>query len=404
MKSTLAISDRHLPSPLEWESKAFGELTKPSTERIKSGSITSSSFVVELENMDQGSGRLVRSQRLSEVRSDKTVFYSGDVLFGKLRPYLKKFWLADREGFCSTEIWVFRPISTGVRGTFLRYIIESESFLRSAFLSFGTHMPRADWKVLRESVVLLPTVEEQERIVSVLSDLEALINQIDKLIAKKKDIKQGAMQQLLTGKTRLSGFSGEWSQVALGDPSVATLTSGGTPSTAVPAFWNGDNHWVTPTDITATKSKYLTSTARKISDEGLASSSAQMLPVGTVLLCSRATVGEVRISKIPVCTNQGFKAIVAAPGTSNEFLYYKLLTMKERLLERSFGSTFLELPMREAKAVPFRIPTFEEQHAIAQILSEMDAEIDALVAQREKTALIKTGMMQELLTGRTRLL
>lgn len=263
------------------------------------------------------------------------------------------------------------------------------------------HIYKRDFYSLMVSV---PPLNEQKAIVESVTNADYLVKSLELLIAKKRDIKQGAMQQLLTGKTRLPGFAGDWKETTLGDPAIAVLTSGGTPSTTVSAFWNGNNHWVTPTDITATKTKYLTSTSRKITNEGLANSSAQMLPVGTLLLCSRATVGEVRISQIPVCTNQGFKAIVAAPGMSNEFLYYKLLTMRDQMLERSFGSTFLELPMREAKALPLQMPSAQEQCAIAEILSDMDSEIEALLSRREKTIFIKTGMMQELLTGRTRLL
>ncbi len=299
---------------------------------------------------------------------------------------------------------IFRPFDK-MDSDFIFFLMQSKKYRDFLDIALsGSSINNLRPSNILEMTFLIPERDERRKISDALVDTDLLVKNLDKLIAKKRDIKQGAMQQLLTGKTRLPGFSEEWVETTLGDPSIATLTSGGTPSTAVSAFWNGDNHWVTPTDITATKSKYLTSTSRKITDDGLANSSAQMLPIGTLLLCSRATVGEVRISKIPVCTNQGFKAIVASPETSNEFLYYKLLTMKEQMLERSFGSTFLELPMREAKALPLQIPSMKEQTAIAEVLSDMDAEIDALVARREKTALIKTGMLQELLTGRTRLL
>jgi type I restriction enzyme S subunit len=209
------------------------------------------------------------------------------------------------------------------------------------------------------------------------------------------------MQQLLTGKQRLPGFSGEWEVKRLGD--VCQITSGGTPSTSVPAFWTGGIPWCTPTDITENNAKYLFRTNRTISEEGLKHSSAVLLPRGALLLCTRATVGEIKIAAVPVCTNQGFKSLVCSSDVSNEFLFYKLVTLKDRLQELGVGSTFLEVSRKDVAALEIPLPALKEQTAIAIVLSDMDAEIEALEARREKTRRIKQGMMQELLTGRTRL-
>jgi type I restriction enzyme S subunit len=128
-----------------------------------------------------------------------------------------------------------------------------------------------------------------------------------------------------------------------------------------------------------------------------------LLPVGSLLLCSRATIGEVRIAGREICTNQGFKSLVCKPGVSNEFLYYKLLTMKSQIVERAIGSTFLEISKKDTAALELSAPEHVEQTAIAEVLSDMDAELAALEQRRDKTRALKQGMMQELLTGRTRL-
>ncbi len=153
----------------------------------------------------------------------------------------------------------------------------------------------------------LPPLLEQNAIATALSDVDALIASLDKLIAKKRDIKQATMQQLLTGKTRLPGFSGGWVVKKLGE--IAEIVSGGTPSTRVAKFWHGNIKWCTPTDITRTSGKYLTNTEKYISELGLKYSSANLLPIGSLLLCSRATIGEVKIAATIVCTNQGFKSL-----------------------------------------------------------------------------------------------
>jgi type I restriction enzyme S subunit len=249
--------------------------------------------------------------------------------------------------------------------------------------------------------ILLPPLSEQYAIGEVLSDVDNLIEELDGLIAKMQAIKIAAMQQLLTGKTRLPGFGKEWSETVLGD--ACEVMSGATPSTQVQRNWNGNIPWCTPTDVTGTRGKYLYATERRITTAGLASCGAILLPRGALLLCSRATIGEVKIAATEVCTNQGFKSLVCRPGVSNEFMYYLVLTLKPQMIERAIGSTFLEIGKRDLATIPIRMPDEAEQFAIATVLSDMDSEIEALERRRDKTRAIKQGMMQQLLTGRIRL-
>ncbi len=247
----------------------------------------------------------------------------------------------------------------------------------------------------------LPPLLEQNAIATALSDVDALIASLDKLIAKKRDIKQATMQQLLTGKTRLPGFSGGWVVKKLGE--IAEIVSGGTPSTRVAKFWHGNIKWCTPTDITRTSGKYLTNTEKYISELGLKYSSANLLPIGSLLLCSRATIGEVKIAATIVCTNQGFKSLICSKDVNNEFLYYVILTIKPKLVEKAIGSTFLEISKKDTALLEIALPPLTEQQAIATVLSDMDDEIFALEQKRDKVRALKQGMMQELLTGKTRL-
>jgi len=261
--------------------------------------------------------------------------------------------------------------------------------------------PNISSQDIRNFPIAYTSTTEQRAIAGALSDVDALLGALDQFIAKKRDLKQAAMQQLLTGQTRLPGFHGKWAVKRLGD--VAQIISGGTPKTAESSYWNGGIKWCTPTDITGCASKYLVQTERTISQHGLSNSGAQLLPAGALLLCSRATIGEIRIAGCEVCTNQGFKSLVCQPGVSNEYLYYKLLTMKQQMVERAFGSTFLEISKANVVALELSIPDYLEQTAIAEVLSDMDAELAALEQRRDKTRALKQGMMQELLTGRTRL-
>lgn len=248
-------------------------------------------------------------------------------------------------------------------------------------------------------IIVPPTVEEQNAIATILSDTDTLIERLDKLIAKKKGIKQGTMQQLLTGKKRLQGFSGEWEMKTLGE--IATIVGGGTPSTYSPNYWNGTINWFTPTEIGL--NKYTYSSLRKITKEGLKNCSARILPTGTVLLTTRAGIGDMSILMNEGCTNQGFQSLIANNDTSYEFLYYLVSTLKNILIKNASGSTFLEISPNKIKQIEVKIPSIEEQTAIVVILSDMDAEIENLEQKRDKYTMLRQGMMQQLLTGRIRM-
>ena len=257
---------------------------------------------------------------------------------------------------------------------------------------------------LRQFPLPLPsTKDEQSTISEVLSDVDALLAGLDRLIAKKRDLKQAAMQQLLTGETRLPRFQGKWEVKLL--PDLADIRSGGTPSTNDAAAWDGGIAWCTPTDITALAGgKYLAKTARLITAHGLKQSSAEVIPAGSVVMTSRATIGECAINTIPMTTNQGFKNFVPFESVDAEFLYYLLTTQKAGFISLCGGSTFLEIGKAQLRSYGVRVPSEkDEQTAIATVLSDMDAELAALEARRNKTRGLKQAMMQELLTGKTRL-
>lgn len=257
---------------------------------------------------------------------------------------------------------------------------------------------------LQLPVVIPSTKAEQDSIAEALSDADALIESLDQLITKKRQIKQGAMQELLTGKRRLPGFSGEWEVKRLAD--LADIRSGGTPSTAQPQFWDGGVKWCTPTDITALDGfKYLSNTARTISAEGLKASSAEIIPKHSIVMTSRATIGECAINTVPMTTNQGFKNFVPFDSVDAEFLYYLLTTQRAGFIGLCSGSTFLEIGKTQLSGYQVQVPkTKSEQTAIATILSDMDTELAALESRLAKARQLKQGMMQELLTGRIRLL
>ncbi|WP_187909093.1 restriction endonuclease subunit S [Helicobacter pylori] len=190
-----------------------------------------------------------------------------------------------------------------------------------------------------------------------------------------------------------------WQRVKLGD--IAEIIGGGTPSTQITSFWNGSINWFTPTEIGITK--YVYKSQRTITPLGLKNSSAKLLPIGTILLTSRASIGDCAILKVVATTNQGFQSLIPLEKINNEFLYYLILTLKNKLLKLASGSTFLEVSPNKIKNLLIPLPPLNEQIAIANILSGLDrylCVLDALILKKEG---VKKALSFELLSQRKRL-
>jgi restriction endonuclease S subunit len=186
----------------EWEAVEFGDIAFIRNTKVIPWSMPAGTRCVELEAIDHGSGRLLMSVEATGL-SSKYRFKRGDVLFGRLRAYLRKYWLATFDGVCSTEIWPLVARDERVSGGFLHLLVQTNEFVNAAGVSYGTHMPRSDWSVLKKLPVRLPPFPEQVAIAAVLSDMEAELAALKAKRAKTRDLKQAMMQELLTGKTRL---------------------------------------------------------------------------------------------------------------------------------------------------------------------------------------------------------
>lgn len=183
---------------------------------------------------------------------------------------------------------------------------------------------------------------------------------------------------------------------------VAEICGGGTPSTTEKSFWGGDINWFTPAEINDSV-VFVTESERKITKEGLKQSSAKLLPVGSILLTTRATIGTRAISKGIVSTNQGFQSLIPKEGTYNLFLYYTIPSLKNEMIARASGSTFLEISSSKLSTIKLAVPSYEEQVLIGDSLFSMDSLISSLESKISKKKQIKEGTMQQLLTGKKRL-
>ena len=273
---------------------------------------------------------------------------------------------------------------------YLSYQFHGESFKRRVRdVAVGQTMASLNTKILNNVKVVLPIPSEQRAIAGVLSDMDALIGVLDRLISKKRDLKQAAMQQLLIGQTRLPGFHGEWEVKPLGD--LAEIVMGQSPSSS---------HYNNKSDGLPLIQGNADIANRKTVKRVFTTEITRHGRCGDILMSVRAPVGEISRAVFDICLGRG----VCAIRFPNNYLYHALIAKEPTWAKLSKGSTFDSVTSSDVKAFEIELPTDKkEQTAIAEVLSDMDAELAALTQRRDKTRALKQGMMQELLTGRIRL-
>lgn len=194
-------------------------------------------------------------------------------------------------------------------------------------------------------------------------------------------------------KLRFPGFTEDWEQRKLGD--IATITGGGTPSTNISEYWNGDIDWYSPVEIG--ENRYVSRSTRKITKLGLEKSSAKILPVGTVLFTSRAGIGNTAILQAEGCTNQGFQSITP---NSKELDTYFLYTMTPKLKRygevTGAGSTFVEVSGKQMEQMNLMIPSLEEQKHVSQLFELMDDTITLHQRKLKHLNFKKKALLQKL--------
>jgi type I restriction enzyme S subunit len=275
----------------------------------------------------------------------------------------------DAEQVCSNE--------------YANYSLNTEGAVsRLRALATGTTSVAAIYtRDLMKLQVLVPPLPEQRAIATALSDVDGLLGGLDRLIAKKRDLKQAAMQQLLTGQTRLPGFHGEWEVRRLGD--VVQVQKGQliTSSTLMP----GD----VPVIAGGKQPAYYHASANRFGRT-------------VTISASGASAGYVALYDEPIFASD-CSTISEAESYCLDFVFYQLLCKQQTIYKAQTGGAQPHIHAKDLNPILFTFPPLPEQTTIASVLTEMDAELAVLEQRREKTRALKQAMMQELLTGRTRL-
>lgn len=298
------------------------------------------------------------------------------------------------------------PINPNIANSkFVFYILHTQRYWDwVAFTSMRSGQPGINGNEYAGFQIPLPSLTEQKYIAEALSDIDELIASLEKMITKKKAIKQGAMQQLLTGKTRLPGFTTGWKKIKFGE--YCNIVRGGSPR-PIQEYISKTNegvNWIKIGDVTP-GDKYIESTQEKIIEEGVFRS--RFVKKGDFILSNSMSFGRPYILKIDGCIHDGWLAIQNYQETfSEDFLYYTLSSdyVYKQYIQMAAGSSVQNLNKEKVQNLLLFLPEKNEQIFISNMLSDMDNEIVSLMQKYKKTCDIKQGMMQQLLTGKNRLM
>lgn len=403
--------------PENWDILHLEEISDVNKENLSSSTPEVYSFTyINLSDVNRGkinisSKKIDFSKAPSRARR---IVHEGDILLSTVRPNLKGFGYIDfspKDIICSTGFAVLTP-KNRINGNYLYQYVFSEKAEKYFYACVvGSNYPALNNSDIQNMRIPVPTLAEQKKIAEILSTWDWAIEQTRALIAAKRRLKMGLMQQLLTGRMRFPGFGpvvekagelpGGWEEKRINQ--IGKVVSGGTPATNDERNWAGNIAWVTPNEVTQIKGPYIDSTERTLTELGLKNSSAQMLPPNSIIVCTRATIGDCVINTIPIATNQGFKSVSPNTQFEEKYIYYSIIFNKKKLLRLGAGSTFLEVSRRDFEKMQFLVPLkTTEQIRISDLLIGIDKQILLL----EKVIRIyfrqKNGLMQKLLSGEIR--
>lgn len=369
---------------------------------------------VGLEHIEEGTLKLNSIGSSDEVKSQKKKFYKGDILYGSLRPYFRKVIKAKFDGVSSTDITVLKP-KVNVDRNFLFYLVASQEFINKASMaSNGTKMPRAGWKIVKDFVFDIPEPKIQSKIGLILSAYDDLIENNEKRIRILVEMAQRLYYEWFV-KFKFPGHEkvkmvdsplGEipetWEVKKVKDS--FNFIGGGTPSRKENAkYWQtGLIDWYTPTDLSH-NAMFINSSSEKITEKGLAESSAKLFPEFSVMMTSRATIGRLSINTKPATTNQGFIVCIPNQKVPLYFLYYWLKHNVGLFIKLGTGATFKEITKCSFGEIKLFTPDKELTMLFQQTMSKFGSEILNLQLQIQNLEKTRELLIPQLVAGKRKL-
>ncbi len=431
--------------PPSWEWVRLGNVVDyGSSEKAESSEIPEDAWLLDLEDIEKDTSRLLqrKSFRDSPSKSTKTAFAFGDVLYGKLRPYLNKVIVADSPGYCTTEIIPIRAFGF-IDPVYLCHALKRPEFIAYAnSKSYGMNLPRLGTEDARSAPFPLPPLAEQKRIVAKVDELMALCDRLEAQQQEREvrhaalaraslarfanaptpanlhllfhpsfsiqpsDLRKSILTLAVQGKlvpqdpndepvehsllklgplavqSDNDGSPTHWLRVPLGK--LGEWRGGGTPSKSRPEFWGGDLPWVSPKDM---KVLHVIDAQDHISPAALEGSSVRLIPPGSILMVVRgmilARAFPVAVAMREICINQDMKALLPSEPKTQEYLLVALRAFEPEILaaieHSSHGTCKLKTEVLQDFVIP--IPPLAEQRRIVAKVEQLMGMVDALEAQ-----------------------
>jgi type I restriction enzyme S subunit len=392
--------------PDDWSKLELNDIFNISSKKFNPIVSSENKKCIELEHLSQNTGVLLGFTNSKEQLSIKNIFTKGQILYGKLRPYLRKYWQSEFSGVCSSEIWVLN--NKKITNKYLFQFIQTNKFNQVANVSTGSKMPRADWKYMSQIPFIIPPKQEQQKIADILTTWDNAINQQTTLIEKKQQLKKGLMQQLLTAKTRFSEFSDDWEIVKLNN--IGITYNGLTKKTAID-FQNGSYKYIAYMNIFS-NSKINTLISDFVQIQ--LNENQNKVQYGDIFFTtSSETPEEVGMSSVLLedIENTYLNSFCFAYRLNNfdtllpEFaqFYFRSFFVRYEILRLAQGSTRFNISKKEVLKIKILLPSVREQQKIAQVLTLADDEITKLQTELVLLKIQKKGLMQQLLTVKIRI-
>lgn len=361
---------------------------------IQTGNIGTGTYLDKVQ-----SAKYMTQENFNKLTANE--IFPGDILISRLADPAGRTIIApniNKRMVTAVDVAVIRP-SRNYSSIFLTEILNTSKTLTIiSNLATGSTRQRISRKNLEGITLKLPLIEEQQKIGKMLKKVSLIIASNQRKGEILRNLKKSLLQKMFVSKghqqpgIRFSGYTDAWEQRKLKE--IVTIMGGGTPKSDRSEFWDGKMVWFTPTEIG--KKKYMTDSIRKITEDGLKHSSAKLLPKGTILFTSRASIGDVAITKTLSTTNQGFQSWIPEDGNS-EFFYYLAQNIKPIALRLSSGSTFREISSSNIKNISVNIPSSKiEEEKIGKFLGVLDSTIASNQRKGEILQNLKKALLQKM--------
>lgn len=368
----------------------FSNRQEPGRPGLPVMSVTMNDSLVLRADLDRRTESALRPDQHLLVRK-------GDIAYNMMRMWQGACGLATADGIVSPAYVVLAP-KPGIDSRFAYHWFKSARMIH-LFWAYSHGLTedrlRLYFDEFAEIPVTPPSLEQQRRIVNVLVKWDQAIDQTERLIAAKRRAHHSNVSALIP--LSVDEDSNGWKMQKLVD--VGRVVNGGTPASEEAEYWDGNIPWITPSEVSQLRSPQVAITERYISSSGLKNSSAELLPIGSLIVCTRATVGACCINSVPMATNQGFKSLVPNGGVDIRFVYHAVNARQKDLIRLANGSTFLEVTKPDFENFQIAVPRLPTQRLIADALDAAAMEITLLEHSVGRMKIQKSGLLRRLLTG-----